>query len=148
MKNDIIQEISFHNQSAKNFNQNIEELIPFLTQLLVEHYSVPQFVINIIFLSTENIVEMNKTFLNHDYATDVITFDYSDEFELFTGDLFLCPDVLFQNASDLHLNMDEELVRVICHGLLHLIGYNDIEEQEVQKMREQEEFCLELYRAR
>jgi probable rRNA maturation factor len=148
MESDLIQEIQFFYQSAEKVELNAEEIIPFLSKLLIEQYNKTNFIINVVFLGSEDIQTMNRDYLGHNYATDIITFDYSDEFHIFAGDLFICPSVVFNNAVWLKMNAEEEFIRVICHGILHLLGFKDKEPVEIEKMREQEEICLKLYRAR
>ena len=77
-----------------------------------------------VFCSDDRILEVNKEFLQHDYYTDIITFDY-DEDDIISGDLVISLDTVKSNAELFHKNYDEELHRVIIHGILHLCGIND-----------------------
>ena len=77
-----------------------------------------------IFCDDERILEVNKEFLCHDYYTDVITFDYS-RYNRVSGDIYISLDTVASNAAQLGKSGDEELLRVIAHGLLHLCGIND-----------------------
>lgn len=146
MNNEIIQQINFFNQSADISEEKTNVIISFLKNLLVSVYLQKEFVISVVIVGREDIHEMNKEYLKHDYETDIITFDFTEDFGLFSGDLFVCPEVAYENAQGLGVDHDEELVRVICHGILHLIGYNDKTEEDITEMRVQEERCLEYYR--
>ena len=85
--------------------------------------------------------ELNKEFLNHDYYTDIITFDYS-ETDVVSGDLFISIERIKDNAKTLKTSYQEELHRVIIHGVLHLLGYKDKTEEESENMRKLEDECL------
>lgn len=80
--------------------------------------------IGYLFCDDEKILEVNREYLQHDYYTDIITFDY-DEDDIISGDLVISLDTVMSNAELFHKNYDEELHRVIIHGILHLCGIND-----------------------
>ncbi|WP_028902800.1 rRNA maturation RNase YbeY [Prevotella sp. P6B4] len=80
--------------------------------------------IGYLFVNDEKILEVNNQFLGHDYYTDIITFDYS-EGKTISGDIYLSVDTVFTNADKFSRPYDEELHRVIIHGILHLCGIND-----------------------
>ena len=80
--------------------------------------------IGYLFCDYEKILEVNREYLQHDYYTDIITFDY-DEDDIISGDLVISLDTVKSNAELFHKNYDEELHRVIIHGILHLCGIND-----------------------
>ena len=80
--------------------------------------------IGYLFCDDEKILEVNREYLQHDYYTDIITFDY-DEDDIISGDLVISLDIVKSNAELFHKNYDEELHRVIIHGILHLCGIND-----------------------
>ena len=77
-----------------------------------------------IFCSDDRIIEVNRRFLNHDYFTDVITFDYSSRKRI-SGDIFISVDTVRSNAELFQRAYNEELMRVVIHGVLHLCGIND-----------------------
>lgn len=89
------------------------------------------------------LLELNKKFLEHDYFTDIITFDYCED-DVVSGDLFISIDRIMENAEENNVSKEEELHRVIIHGVLHLLGYSDKTPQQAQQIREQEDFCLSL----
>ncbi len=94
-------------------------------------------------VSREKIVEVNKRYLHHDYPTDIITFDYCSNNKI-AGDIFICPDVIAENAKDLFIDYNEELNRVIVHGLLHLMGYEDKTAEGKKIMRNKEDQALSV----
>lgn len=98
--------------------------------------------INIVFCSDEYLLAMNKEYLNHDYYTDIITFDYYTEG--ITGDLFVSVDRVKENARFNEVSFDNELKRVVAHGVLHLLGYGDKSEEESVIMRKKENAALAL----
>lgn len=99
--------------------------------------------INIIFCSDNYILDVNVKYLGHDYFTDIITFDYCEK-NILSGDLFISIDTVRDNAEFYKTEFKDELNRVIVHGLLHLIGYDDHTPQEQKIMREKENYYLEL----
>ena len=99
--------------------------------------------VNIIFCSDNYILDVNMRYLQHDYFTDIITFDYC-EGNILSGDLFISVDSVRENAVLYGAEFDEELNRVMVHGLLHLIGYDDHTEEEQKTMREKEDYYLSL----
>jgi probable rRNA maturation factor len=80
--------------------------------------------ISYIFVDDSKILEVNKEYLGHDYYTDIITFDY-DEGDTINGDIFISLDTVRSNSVEQHTEYDDELHRVIIHGILHLCGIND-----------------------
>jgi len=100
-----------------------------------------------IFCSDEKILEINNQYLQHDYYTDIITFDYS-EGDSISGDLFISLDTVKSNSEKFDTPYNEELYRVIIHGILHLCGYNDKTPEEEKHMREKENEALELIKGK
>ena len=99
--------------------------------------------IGIIFCSDNYILDVNIKYLQHDYYTDIITFDYCDG-DTLSGDLFISVDSVRENASFYGTEFPVELNRVIVHGLLHLIGYDDHTEEDIAVMRAKENYYLSL----
>lgn len=99
--------------------------------------------ISIIFCSDNYILDVNLRYLHHDYFTDVITFDYCEGNRL-SGDLFISVDSVRENAVEFGTEFDDELHRVIVHGLLHLIGYDDHTPEDQKLMHEKEDYYLGL----
>jgi len=102
--------------------------------------------INYIFTSDQHLHKINLDYLNHDTYTDIITFDNSDDSNTIAADIFISIDRVKENAEILDTLFDEELHRVIIHGILHLTGYSDGSEEEKLSMRKKEEACLSLRR--
>ncbi len=96
-----------------------------------------------IFCDDEKILEVNREYLEHDYYTDIITFDYS-EGKRIAGDLFISLDTVASNAEQFGRPYEEELHRVIIHGILHLCGIKDKEPGEREQMEQAENQALEL----
>ena len=80
--------------------------------------------VNYIFCNDERILEVNREYLQHDYYTDIITFDYTED-DVISGDLFISLDTVKTNSEQFATEYDEELHRTIIHGILHLCGIND-----------------------
>lgn len=100
--------------------------------------------ISIAFMDDDALLHINKKFLNHDYLTDVITFDYSVGKEI-SSDIAISVDRVRDNASSQGNDFDEELRRVIIHGILHCCGYNDKTIKEKTLMTQKENECLEMF---
>ena len=99
--------------------------------------------LSIIFCSDNYILDVNMKYLQHDYFTDIITFDYC-EGDTVSGDLFISVDSVRENALFYGTEFKDELNRVIVHGVLHLIGYDDHTEEDIQEMRAKENYYLSL----
>jgi len=97
--------------------------------------------ISVIFCSDGYLLEMNKKHLNHDYFTDIITFNYVED-DVISGDLFISADRIRENAGKFNVTFLEELYRVILHGILHLVGYNDKTSEEKKVMKDKENYYL------
>lgn len=98
--------------------------------------------ISVIFCSDPYLLEINRKYLGHDYYTDIITFDYS-EGDTISGDLFISVDTVRSNAEYYSADFKDELDRVIVHGVLHLIGYDDHTDEQSAEMRVRENHYLE-----
>ncbi len=97
--------------------------------------------ISYIYCSDNYILELNKSSLNHDYYTDIITFDYVED-GVISGDLFISIDRVKDNAKTQGVSFEDELHRVMIHGVLHLCGYGDKSDQEEKQMRNKEDYYL------
>lgn len=100
--------------------------------------------INYIFCDDEYLLKVNQDYLQHDYYTDIITFDYVKG-KTISGEIFVSLQRISDNASTLSKNYEEELRRVLAHGILHLCGYKDKTEEEEQLMRSKEDFYIAKY---
>lgn len=102
--------------------------------------------ISVIFCSDPYILSVNQKYLQHDYYTDIITFDYCEGDRL-SGDLFISIDTVRENSAEYGTEFEDELNRVIVHGILHLIGYDDHTPEDVAEMRKKEDYYLSLREA-
>jgi len=98
-----------------------------------------------IFCSDDYLLKINKDFLNHDYYTDIITFNLSSSRGRVEGEVYISIDRVKENSADLNTSFQSELHRVIFHGALHLCGYKDKTTHEQKKMRMAEDKCLASY---
>lgn len=96
------------------------------------------------FISDEELLEINIQSLNHNYYTDIITFDYSDQDKI-TGDIYISLDRVKENSNTYQTSSSDELLRVIIHGVLHLCGYKDKEKAHKTKMTEMENKYLRQF---
>ena len=96
-----------------------------------------------IFCNDEKILEVNREYLQHDYYTDIITFDYTEE-NVISGDLFISLDTVLSNSEQLGVQYEQELYRVIIHGILHLCGINDKGEGEREIMEREENEAIAM----
>jgi rRNA maturation RNase YbeY len=116
---------------------SITETLPILVSL--ESFELGD--ITLIFCTDEELLAINKEHLAHDYYTDIITFNYNTD-SLISGDLFISVDRITDNAQQLGVSIEEELHRVCYHGVLHLAGYNDKTDDEIEVMRAKENLYL------
>lgn len=97
-----------------------------------------------IFCSDERILEVNKQYLEHDYYTDIITFDYS-EGKVISGDIFISIDTVRTNAREFGVSFEQELNRIIIHGILHLCGQDDKTPELRLEMTRKENLAIERF---
>ena len=101
--------------------------------------------LNYIFCSDNALLEINHEYLDHNFYTDVISFDLSSSPKEILADIYISVDRIKENAKRLKLSLKEELHRVMLHGLLHVCGYNDKTETQRKLIRKKEDFYLNLY---
>lgn len=101
--------------------------------------------ISVIFCSDAYLLDINKQYLDHDYYTDIITFDYVSD-AIISGDIFISLDRVKDNAQQFDTCFVDELYRVVIHGILHLLGFKDKTPEEKELMTRNENLCLELLR--
>ncbi len=97
-----------------------------------------------VFLNDEGLLEINIQYLNHHTLTDIITFDLTEN-DGIVGEIYVSLDRVIENASIFKVSVKEELLRVLFHGALHLLGYKDKTTKDKQAMREAEAYCINLY---
>jgi probable rRNA maturation factor len=100
--------------------------------------------LNYIFCNDNYLLEINKSYLDHDYFTDIITFDQSESDKKIDGDIYISVDRVKENAITNHQSFENELNRVMVHGVLHLLGFKDKTPSEETKMRALENEMLSL----
>ena len=123
--------------------RNREEIRKLLLRVSVqEGYTLSQFYFH--FVSAEEITRINKNHLSHDYATDVITFDYSRDKEL-KAEAYICPQEVKSNAKKYNQTFENEMVRVLVHALLHVCGHDDKADESKLKMRNKEDLYIKIY---
>lgn len=127
----------FENIENVSINENITSWIEYL----ITNEGKKMGDINYIFCDDEYLLKINQDYLQHDYYTDIITFDYVKGKKI-SGDIFVSVTRVSENAPLLSKSFDEELHRVIAHGVLHLCGYKDKTEAEIKEMRNKEDFYL------
>jgi rRNA maturation RNase YbeY len=101
--------------------------------------------ITYIFCTNSYLLNINQQFLQHDYFTDIITFDYVEN-DIISGDIYISCEMVQENSSKYGVNLEEEFLRVISHGVLHLLGYKDKTNEEKRLMRKKEEESILLYK--
>jgi rRNA maturation RNase YbeY len=138
--------IEFALQDVKVPGLNPELFVLWLEETVIEEGFVVGD-IALVFCSDDYLLDMNKQYLNHDYYTDIITFDYTEN-EVVSGDLFISIDRIIDNSNVLNTDYDQELRRVCVHGVLHLCGYKDKTEEEVVLMRSKEDYYLQKFVSR
>ena len=107
-----------------------------------ENYKISN--LNIIVTSDSKLLQINNDFLDHDYYTDIITFNYNSG-NVINGELYISSDRVLDNANLNEIDFYVEFKRVIIHGLLHLMNYNDHTETEISEMRSKENYYLNLF---
>ena len=135
--------IHFFNEDIDFTLENQQQTASWLKSVIENHaHSLEE--LNYIFCSDNYLLNINKEFLDHNYFTDIITFDHSDIEKTIEGDIFISIDRVEENATEAETNFGNELHRVMVHGLLHLFGYKDKTNSEKKVMREKEDGCLSL----
>ena len=102
--------------------------------------------INYVFCNDQALLKINRTYLNHDFYTDIISFDLSDSPKNILGEIYISIDRVRENAEIFKNSFKDELHRVIFHGILHLCGYNDKTNREAEIMQKKENLYLNLYK--
>ena len=100
--------------------------------------------LNFLIVCDKRMIHFNKTYLNHDYSTDIITFDNSENKKI-SGDIVISIERVKENSKKYKVKLEDELRRVMAHGLLHLLGYDDKNEKEKKRIRKKENYYLEIY---
>ena len=130
-----------------NFIENIDtgvnnwNAIQNWVQSSIENEGKKAGILSFVFMTDEELLTYNRKYLNHDYYTDVITFDDSDLLTI-NGDILISLEMIKNNHKELKISYKSEFLRVIIHGIMHLCGYKDKEDLDIIEMRKKEEFYL------
>ena len=127
-----------------SFRLTNEENTRLWIKLVLDQHNGKAKNVNYIFCSDQYLLKINQEYLNHNTYTDIITFENTEETGKIEADIFISIDRVKENAQKLASNSDSELHRVIIHGVLHLLGFNDKTEADKNRMREKEDACLSL----
>ena len=123
--------------SNKEFRINKTKVHKLISELKNElKFEIESISIN--FVTSEEIIPINKTYLKHDYSTDIITFNYSGENYTLDGEIFISLDDAFVNSKKYRVSLDKEIVRLIIHGFLHLLGFDDKSKKDKVVMKKKE----------
>ncbi len=131
--------ISFY--SENDFNLEHEEEVKSWISSIILNEDCLEGEITFVFCSDDYLLKINEEFLNHNTYTDIISFDYSLDKELH-GEIYISTERIVENAGEYRTSFNDELHRVIIHGILHLCGYNDKDEKEREIMRNKENQAL------
>ncbi len=135
--NFFYQDVSFQFASRQQLKLFIEQLFKKEKHILKE--------LNVIFCTDEALLKINNDFLKHNYYTDIITFPLSEAGEPIEAELYISIDRIKENAEQFRISFRRELHRVVFHGCLHLVGYNDKSSQQIKIIREREDYYLRSY---
>lgn len=132
--------ILFYHEDVKVLKLERRKIKEWIKSVIISENKKPG-AINYIFCSDEYLLNVNREYLDHDYFTDIITFDYVEN-NLISGDIFISVDRVRENASQYGVDFNDELKRILVHGVLHLLGYPDKKPEEKKIMTEKEDFYL------
>jgi probable rRNA maturation factor len=135
--------ISFETENVPLPSLNFSMVEQWIVKVISEHQTFTGN-ITFVFCDDDHLLSINKQFLNHDYYTDVITFDYSSN-KLVSGDIFISVDMVSFNSQKENTGFENELLRVIIHGVLHLIGFKDKSNSQRAEMTRQENHALSMF---
>ena len=135
--------ISFHSEGVRAKTPSKRLLKGWIKEFVSNHdKKVGE--IAFVFCDDEKILEVNRNFLQHDYYTDIITFDYCED-DIVSGDIYISVERVLENAFIHKVEYNAELLRVLAHGVLHLIGFQDKEENFKMEMTKNEDLCIALF---
>jgi probable rRNA maturation factor len=132
--------ISFHNHNLK-FGLKQKRVIAGWLKSVIADEKRQADAITFVFCDDEYLLKLNNEFLQHDTFTDIITFDYTEDV-IIKGDIFISIERVKENSDKFNVGFEEELFRVMVHGVLHLCGYKDKNSEEKKLMRDKEDFYL------
>jgi len=130
-------------ESQIEHSLDLEDLEEWLVRVMAK-LNIASYHITYVFMSDDDLLAINKKYLNHDFYTDIITFDLSDGDGSVVSDIFVSLDRVKENAHSLSSPFSEELKRVLVHGVLHLVGFDDKTESLKAEMRHKEDELLQI----
>ena len=134
--------ITIFNEDIDFQDYSVEEKTKWINSIISNYSKIPG-ELTYIFCSDDYLLNLNIEHLNHDTLTDIITFDYTKT-GIISGDIFISIDRIEENAKKFQVTFQEELNRVMAHGILHLIGFKDKTDEEKKEMRQAENLALEI----
>ena len=138
----MIRNLSVYTSKKVQINKtSIHNIISFLRKEL--NFSVESLLYN--FVNADEIHRINKKYLKHDFTTDIITFNYSGKNDNLDGEIFISVDDALQNSKKFKVTLDNEILRLVIHGILHLVGYDDIKPADKRKMKLEENRLVKLF---
>ncbi len=139
----MIKNLSVNSEEIQINKKSVHKIIGGLKkELNLQIESLP-----INFVSLETIKKINVEFLSHNYETDIITFDYGSDENILEAEIFISPDVAKQNSIHYKCSLEEELLRLIIHGILHLTGYDDMNENDKIIMEKREDELVKKFKS-
>lgn len=139
--NDVLIEFNYLDT---DFRLKNEPVVSDWLLLCIEHLGVELGDISYFFCSDEHLLQINIDALNHDYYTDIISFDYS-ALPVISGEIFISVDRVIENASEFNVSFTHEMLRVLSHGICHFAGFKDKYHEDVLLMRSKEDECIDIY---
>ena len=137
----------FFEHEVRSGLKNKRKLSAFIDSIISKYLkNIKEAGISVIFCNDTFLLEMNNNFLDHDTFTDIITFDLSESRTVVDGEIYISVERVKENAKIFKTTYNDELHRVIFHGVLHLCGFKDKKEKDKKIMRENEDYCLEHYK--
>lgn len=137
--------IHFFEENTQSHLKDKRRLSAFIRQQIGKELGVRKVTINYIFCNDDYLLEKNIAFLSHNTLTDIITFDLSENDSELQAEIYISIERVKDNAAKFDTDYQNELHRVIFHGILHLCGYKDKKPEDISLMRSKESECLQLY---
>lgn len=136
--------IHFYKEESSYILPQKKKIRAWILNIVESHgFSIEE--VNYTFCSDEYLHKINLEYLEHDTLTDIITFDHSHHTKQLMSDIFISIDRIKSNAKELNIRLFDEILRVMIHGILHLMGFNDHNINEREQMRNKEDECVYLF---
>ncbi len=135
----MVKNLTVSSEKVKVNKSDVHKIVIFLKKEL--KFTI--FALEINFVSNQFLLEINKKYLEHDYYTDIITFNYTGDTKILDGEIFISYEEALKNSKKFNCSFTDELRRLIIHGILHLIGYDDMQESDRKIMKKMENEFVE-----